>query len=191
MDDPLLFPVLRPGVSPGSSGQPDIQRYAVRDVRGVETPAANSRFRSGFNNEAAWTERAEAAFRKEHDPETKRHTGTKFPIGWIEIIWTHVQATQGQSFRINPDSNIRGVRHGDSPLGETRIASPPGAASDQLAGIDLYEKLTGVTFVQDTDEFGTVYMASADTITIDHADNRFFPAGGGSTIRFGFAIFEE
>jgi hypothetical protein len=51
--------------------------YAVRDVRGVETPEEAPTERSGFNEEAEWTGRADKAINCEHDAEGK-HVGLKY-----------------------------------------------------------------------------------------------------------------
>ena len=67
----LLRKIERPG-----SSRP--LQYAVRDVRGVEAPAAAPAERTGFNEEAEWTARADSSLLTQHDAQG-RHGGLLFP----------------------------------------------------------------------------------------------------------------
>lgn len=57
-------------------------QYAVRDIRGVEAPAATPPDRTGFNEEADWSGRADAALDREHLP-NGFHGGLKFPFAIV------------------------------------------------------------------------------------------------------------
>ena len=183
MADPILWPILRPGVPPGSTRQSDIMLYAWRDVRGVEKPAAVPAKRPGFNAEAEWTARAERAFRREHNPETGRHVGPKFPIGWISIGWKSPVATMGQVFFVIGPSILAGEPHETSPIGTLEHDS-----YGHLTGLRLSRFLGAATFVLDSEFFGVVYRDGSDFIAIE-TDWQNLPNEQVATL--SFTVFPE
>jgi hypothetical protein len=174
----LLFPILRPGAPAGSTAQADLLLYAWRDVRGVEAPAAAPPARSGFNAEAEWTERAERAYRKEHDD--NGHKGPKFPIG---CIWLRIVYVSGPNLvTIRDESTLYGVRHGDVAIGTVDMGGGPA-----VIGIDLAEPIPkNAAIVSDDEGFGRAWVEDPFRIGIADAQNP-----GASPMRLRFLIFPE
>ena len=82
-----LYPILRFGVAvPPPRSQDPLPSYAIRSFRGGETPAAAPADRRGFNEEAEWTGRGDAAMNAEHDADGN-HATIKIPYGLIRLIW--------------------------------------------------------------------------------------------------------
>ena len=126
--------------------------YAVRNVRGVEPLAASPTDRSGFNEEAEFTARADKALRNEHTS-VGIHTGWKFPCAIINILW------DGTTYSIADDSEDRGVIHGTTSIGS--LASTTAG----VINVTLTTALPSSTIMVHTaDAYSYSYYATADKI---------------------------
>ncbi len=146
-------------------------QYAVRDVRGVEPLAAAPTDRTGFNEEAEWTGRADAALNNEHDAEGN-HGGLKFPF-CVVVVSGELDATVYppiMRWTIDHGSTLRGVTYRDDPFVsfetasastvKLAFASPPafGDVAVHVEGVSrpviMFPSSTEIEF--DTDSLGAL-----------------------------------
>jgi hypothetical protein len=180
--DRLLYPPLRREATDGSVSQTDLLLYAWRDVRGVEVPAAAPPDRTGYNEEAEWTERAEIALRKEHNADGT-HGGPKHPLAWIGVRF-EVQEIPGSGYVAVPvidrASRIAGmVPHSDDPIGEITEK-----AIGEYA-LKIYNSLPDVVCVSETNgpvEFRQLSDTELELTTL------FYDPDTGNRIRGDFAV---
>jgi hypothetical protein len=180
--DRLLYPPLRTGADDGSVSQSDLLLYAWRDVRGVEAPAAAPADRTGYNEEAEWTERAELALRREHRADGT-HGGPKHPLAWIGIT-IEAQRVPGSGTIAVPvlHDNSRfayGPPHSEAAIGEVYEKS----IGEYI--VELYTNIPPVSCVPEANgpvEITQLSDAEIEVVTL------FYDPDTGNRIRLDVAL---